>query len=76
MLKMEEIMRRLTSFFLYYTWDCNLQCQHCWVYGGESHDGCLGKEKAISSCIEAAELGARFIKITGGEPLLYFKDVI
>lgn len=69
-------MQKLTSLFLYYTWNCNLKCAHCWVYGGETYSGCLGRDKAIEVCTEAVDLGAQFIKISGGEPLMYSDDVI
>lgn len=69
-------MYKLTSLFLYYTWECNLRCRHCWVYGGQTSHDKIGVEKSIELCKDAIELGAEFIKLSGGEPLLYYSDII
>lgn len=49
---------------------CNLHCAHCWV-----NEGVAGASMDVSSwetvMREAAEIGARFAKFTGGEPLLH-----
>ncbi|MFO7625811.1 MAG: radical SAM protein [Candidatus Fermentibacteraceae bacterium] len=49
---------------------CNLHCAHCWV-----NEGVAGSSMDVSSweavMREAGEMGVRFAKFTGGEPLLY-----
>lgn len=70
-----DTVYRLKSFFLYYTWCCNLSCRHCWVFGNKNTE-CIGVERAIKACYEAVQLGAEFIKISGGEPLVFFEDVV
>lgn len=69
-------MYRLKSLFLYYTWECNLRCKHCWVYGGQASQGSIGIDKSLEICKSAIGLGTEFIKISGGEPLLYCDDII
>lgn len=69
-------MYKLSSLFLYYTWGCDLRCRHCWIYGGQVSPDKIGVNKSIELCKSAIELGAKFIKISGGEPLLYCDDII
>jgi SynChlorMet cassette radical SAM/SPASM protein ScmF len=50
---------------------CNLQCRHCWVNEGASTEKLLTLEQWKSLLYQAKELGCDFVKLTGGEPLLY-----
>lgn len=51
---------------------CNLRCSYCMPDGIEkvSHTKILRNEEIVSIVIEAANLGVKKIRITGGEPLV------
>ena len=72
-------MIKLKGLYIYLTWGCNLYCKHCWVSaGGNQSKGCQNIDYT-SLLDQAALLGAEFIKISGGEPLLEettVKDII
>lgn len=69
-------MLKLTNFYVYMTWKCNLHCKHCWVEAGNNKDNIIERGTLLNTCLEAISLGARFIKFSGGEPLLYANDLI
>lgn len=50
---------------------CNLHCRHCWVSEGSSTGDLLSIGDWRSLLSEASDLNCRYIKFTGGEPLLY-----
>lgn len=58
----------LGSLWLYVTQRCNLRCSHCWVSAGATTSEELTTEEVRGLLADSAELGARSIKITGGEP--------
>ncbi|MBP5749576.1 MAG: GTP 3',8-cyclase MoaA [Firmicutes bacterium] len=52
---------------------CNLRCVHCMPEGGVTlmgHEDILTYEEIAAVAAEAAELGIRRIRLTGGEPLV------
>lgn len=69
-------MQRLKNFYIYYTWQCNLHCKHCWVNGGNNCTEKLDPKTAYQASCEAIDLGAAFIKLSGGEPLLHASDIV
>lgn len=65
----------LSSLYLYISGSCNLACSHCWISPELQVGGQGGQfleirhaEKALK---EAAPLGLRSVKLTGGEPMLH-----
>lgn len=65
------VCKELKMLYLYVTFDCNQQCQYCWL-----HDNIETKylkmpvhmiEKTLD---EAIRLGLKKVKITGGEPFI------
>lgn len=59
----------LENLFIYPTWACNLNCEHCWVNEKEAN-GCLSRDMLDKAISEALDLGLTYIKISGGEPLI------
>jgi cyclic pyranopterin phosphate synthase len=49
---------------------CNLNCIYCHHEGEANPNGEISDEMVVSVARAAAELGARSLKFTGGEPLL------
>ncbi len=54
---------------------CNLHCKHCWVNEGSRTGKLLSLEQWKDLLTQAKALGAGYVKLTGGEPLLY-KDIV
>lgn len=50
---------------------CNLQCRHCWVNRGASTGDALTIDQWKELLTQAKEIGCSYVKLTGGEPLLY-----
>lgn len=63
----------LQNLFIYPTWKCNLNCAHCWLDERES-ENILSIELIDSAINDALGMGLKYIKISGGEPLLT-KDI-
>ncbi len=49
---------------------CNLNCRHCGSKAGRARDDELALHEALHLADELAELGCRFLTLSGGEPLL------
>ena len=63
---------KLTGLHLLLTYECNFECDHCFVWAGPSQSGTLtlaGIEKILA---QAKDLGTiEWIYFEGGEPFLY-----
>jgi len=72
----------LTSLYLYVAGSCNLACRHCWIapsfIPGGNGGSFLKLEHIHKAVREAAPLGLRSVKLTGGEPTLHpqFCDIV
>lgn len=60
----------LKSLFVYPTFQCNLNCAHCWIRAGKKTYSELTSEEIQSAVHDALDLGLKSVKITGGEPFL------
>lgn len=49
---------------------CDLRCSHCLVDGGPGHRDELDTNEALELVDQLAELGVRYVTLSGGEPLL------
>lgn len=63
-------MKKLNNLYVYLTWKCNLFCKHCWVNASMNEQQELDTATVLNICDEAMDLGVRFIKFSGGEPLM------
>lgn len=50
---------------------CNLHCKHCWVNEGSDTEEILTVEQWKNLLTQAKIQGCKYVKLTGGEPLLY-----
>ncbi len=68
---------QLHWLYMYIAGKCNLRCRHCWIdpepAEGEAREGegYLPYDLFLKALDEAAPLGLRGVKYTGGEPLLH-----
>jgi len=60
---------QLKQLFLYLTYECNMKCEHCWVYSDKKVNP-LDSSIWINAITEAKDLGLELVKFTGGEPFL------
>ncbi|NQU17882.1 MAG: SynChlorMet cassette radical SAM/SPASM protein ScmF [Candidatus Saganbacteria bacterium] len=64
----------LKGIYFYLTDACNLKCQHCWIspkYNKAKSNKELNFDLFCKIIEEAKPLGLRFVRLTGGEPLLH-----
>ena len=63
----------LTSLHLLLTYQCTLECDHCFVWGSPSQTGTMTLEEIRLILEQARELGTvSSIYFEGGEPFLYY----
>jgi MoaA/NifB/PqqE/SkfB family radical SAM enzyme len=67
----------LSGLHLLLTYECNYECDHCFVWGGPSQTGTMTLETVEHILSQAKELGSiEWIYFEGGEALLYFETMI
>ena len=66
----------LTGLHLLLTYECNYECDHCFVWGGPSQDGTMTIETVEHILDEAKSLGTiEWIYFEGGEAFLYYETM-
>ena len=66
----------LSGLHLLLTYECNYECDHCFVWGGPSQTGTMTLETVEHILAQAAELGSiEWIYFEGGEAFLYFETM-
>jgi MoaA/NifB/PqqE/SkfB family radical SAM enzyme len=69
----EERIMELTGLHLLLTYQCNLECDHCFVWGSPWQSGVLTLKHINDILKQAEELGTvEWIYFEGGEPFLYY----
>jgi len=64
----------LTGLHLLLTYECNYECDHCFVWGGPSQSGTMTVETIVNILRQAEALGSvEWIYFEGGEPSLYYE---
>jgi hypothetical protein len=64
----------LSGLHLLLTYECNYECDHCFVWGGPSQPGTMTVETIEHILKQAEELGTiEWIYFEGGEPFLYYE---
>jgi len=59
------------------TYKCDLECDHCFVWGSPEANGAFTFEQIRSILAEAKKLGTvNYVSIEGGEPFLYYPIVV
>ena len=64
----------LSGLHLLLTYECNFECDHCFVWGGPSQIGTMTEETIEHILRQAGELGTiEWIYFEGGEAFLYYQ---
>ncbi len=64
---------KLTGLHLLLTYECNFECDHCFVWGGPRQTGTMTLGQVRHILREAHELGTvEWLWLEGGEPFLYY----
>ena len=67
----------LTGLHLLLTYQCNYECDHCFVWGSPSQEGVMTLAQVRDTCRQAQELGTvEWIYLEGGEPFLYYPVMV
>jgi MoaA/NifB/PqqE/SkfB family radical SAM enzyme len=72
---MEKENRLFKAIIIYYTIKCNAECDHCITFSSPQADLKLPLETALECLEDARRFGLRTYGITGGEPMLHFKEI-
>jgi len=68
---------KLTGLHLLLTYQCNYECDHCFVWGGPSQRGVMTLSQVRDVYRQAQELGTvDWIYLEGGEPFLYYPIMV
>ena len=63
---------KLSGLHILLTYQCNYECDHCFVWGSPRQTGTLTLEQVENILHQAKEAGVTSIYFEGGEPFLYF----
>lgn len=63
---------QLSGLHLLVTFQCTLQCDHCFVWGSPWQSGTMSLENIEEMLRQAQEVGVSSIYFEGGEPFLYY----
>lgn len=64
----------LCGLHLLMTYECNFECEHCFVWGGPSQHGTMTEDTIEHILTQAEELGTiEWIYFEGGEAFLYYQ---
>jgi hypothetical protein len=67
----------LTGLHLLLTYQCNFECDHCFVWGGPSQTGTFTLPQVEEVLRQAREVGSvEWIYFEGGEPFLYYGTLL
>jgi len=68
-----KLKLELTGLHLLLTYECNLECDHCFVWGSPRQSGTMTFQAIKTILKQARELGTvEWIYFEGGEPFLYY----
>jgi len=68
---------KLTGLHLLLTYQCNLECDHCFVWGSPWQSGTMTLENIRNILNQAKDLGTvEWIYFEGGEPFLYYAILV
>ena len=66
----------LSELHLLLTYECNYECDHCFVWGGPSQSGTMTVENIKHILVEAEALGSiEWIYFEGGEAFLHYETL-
>ena len=68
---------RLSGLHLLFTYQCNLECDHCFVWGSPWQSGTLTLRNVRNILQQAQDVGTvKWIYFEGGEPFLYYAALL
>jgi MoaA/NifB/PqqE/SkfB family radical SAM enzyme len=68
---------KFTSLHLLLTYQCTLECDHCFVWGSPDQDGAMTLDTICTILEQATSLGTvRSIYFEGGEPFLCYQTLV
>ncbi|HSR21097.1 MAG TPA: radical SAM protein [Anaerolineales bacterium] len=67
---------QLTGLHILLTYRCTLECDHCFLWSGPRQTGVLGLSSISRILAQAAEAGVSSIYFEGGEPFLYYAELV
>lgn len=70
-------MMKLSGLHILLTYECNFECDHCFVWGSPWQSGTLTLEQMRNILAQAYDLGTiEWIYYEGGEPFLYYPILV
>jgi hypothetical protein len=67
---------QLSGLHILLTYRCTLECDHCFVWGGPRQTGVLAMDDVSRILEQAREAGIKSIYFEGGEPFLYYVELV
>jgi MoaA/NifB/PqqE/SkfB family radical SAM enzyme len=67
---------KLESLHILLTYQCNYECDHCFVWGSPWQTGTLTLAQIEQILVQAKEAGVMSVYFEGGEPFLYYAILI
>jgi MoaA/NifB/PqqE/SkfB family radical SAM enzyme len=66
----------LSGLHILLTYQCNYECEHCFVWGGPTQSGVLTIEQIEHILDQARQADVTSIYFEGGEPFLYYAELV
>jgi len=67
---------QLTGLHILLTFRCIFECDHCFVWGSPRQHGVLGIDEIERVLAQAKDAGVQWIYFEGGEPFLYYAELV
>ncbi len=67
---------RLSGLHILLTFRCTFECDHCFVWGSPRQTGVMGIDAIDVVLAQAREAGVEWIYFEGGEPFLYYAQLV
>jgi MoaA/NifB/PqqE/SkfB family radical SAM enzyme len=67
---------QLSGLHILLTYRCTLECEHCFLWGSPRQTGVLSIDETTGILEQAREAGVRSIYFEGGEPFLYYAELV
>jgi MoaA/NifB/PqqE/SkfB family radical SAM enzyme len=67
---------KLSGLHILLTYQCTLECDHCFLWGSPRQRGVLTVEATARILEQARDAGVRSIYFEGGEPFLYYAELV
>lgn len=75
-LNVNGIPMKLSALHILLTYQCTLECDHCFVWGSPRQRGTLTAGQVEEILLQAGEAGVELIYFEGGEPFIYYPILV